>query len=194
MKTYIYLLFLREYIRLVIRLTKIFIFSSVFVFGIKRVPLLGIGPKILLSICPFFVLFGILNIIYYPLFQIPISYYLLVVIGSILITIGILVFVYSERILSSAHNSSILVTTKTYAYLRHPMYASWGLLILPGIFCIVNSWILFFILFFYYLSFRIFLKKEERFLIKKYGKIYEHYKKKVNAFFPKLKKYKPEKN
>ena len=116
----------------------------------------------------------------------------MVIIGSILITLGILVFIYSERILSSAHKSSELIITKTYAYVRHPMYASWGLGTLPGIFCLFNSWILFFILIIYYLSVRVFIRKEEKHLLEKFGKKFTHYKKNVNAFFPKLKKYKPE--
>ena len=90
----------------------------------ERFPLVGIGPKILISICPFIVLFGVLSSIYYPLFQIPINYSVLVIIGLILIIVGLYVFIFSERILSSAHGSSELITTKTYAYVRHPMYAS----------------------------------------------------------------------
>lgn len=160
----------------------------------EKFPLVGIGPKILLSICPFFVLFGVLNSMYYPIFEIPINYCLLVIIGSVLMTCGIFVFIYSERILSSAHGSSELITIKTYAYVRHPMYASWGLGTLPGIFCLFNSWFLFFILVIYYFLVRIFLIKEERYLLEKHGKKYAHYKKNVNAFFPKLKKYKPEQN
>lgn len=158
----------------------------------EKLPLVGIGPKILISICPFFVLFGILNSIFYPIFQIPITYYWMVIIGCILIALGIYVFIYSERILSSALGSSELITIKTYAYVRNPMYASWGLGILPGIFCLFNSWILFLILIIYYLLVRIFLGKEESYLLDKYGEKYTHYKKNVNAFFPKLKKYKPE--
>ncbi len=158
----------------------------------EKLSLVGIGPKLLVSICPFFVLFGVISSIFYPIFQIPITYFLLVIIGSILIAIGIFVFIYSERILSSAHSLAELITIKTYAYVRHPMYASWGLGTLPGIFCLVNSWILFIILVIYYLLVRIFLRKEERYLLEKYGKTYTHYKKNVNAFFPKLKKYKPE--
>lgn len=157
-----------------------------------KFPLKGVGPKILIAICPFFVLFGILNSFYYPVFQIPINYYWMLIIGSILIIFGVFVFIYSERILSSAYNSSELLTVKTYAYVRHPMYASWGLGILPGIFCLFNSWILFLIIFMYYLSVRIFIRKEERHLLNKFGKKYAHYKKSVNAFFPKLRNYTPE--
>ncbi|MFX1568911.1 MAG: methyltransferase family protein [Promethearchaeota archaeon] len=158
----------------------------------EKLPLVGIGPKVLISICPFFVLFGVLSSIYYPVFQIPVNYYVLVIIGVTLILIGIYVFIYSERILSSAHSSSELITTKTFAYVRHPMYASWGLATLPGIFFLFNTWILFIILVVYYILVRVFLGKEERNLLEKYGKKYEHYKKHVNTFFPKLKKYKPE--
>jgi len=160
----------------------------------EKFPLIGVGPKILISICPFFVLFGVLNSLFYPIFQIPINFYWMVIIGSILITFGVAMFIYSERILNFAYKSSELITTKTYAYVRHPMYASWGLGILPGIFCLFNSWILFFILFIYYLSVRIFIRKEEKHLLEKHGKKYAHYKKNVNAFFPKLKKYKPKLN
>ncbi|MFX0139633.1 MAG: methyltransferase family protein, partial [Candidatus Hodarchaeota archaeon] len=128
----------------------------------EKFPLIGVGPKILITIFPFFVLFGLLNSIYYPIFQIPINYYWMIILGSILITFGVVIFIYSERILSSAHKSSILMTTKTYAYVRHPMYASWGLGTLPGIFFLFNSWILFFILIIYYLSVRIFVRKEEK--------------------------------
>lgn len=138
----------------------------------EKLPLVGIGPKILIAMCPVFILFGIFSSIFYPIFQIPLNYYMMVIIGTILITCGIFVFIYSERILSSNYKSSELITTKIYAYVRHPMYASWGLGTLPGIFCLFSNWILFLILFIYYLLVRIFLRKEERFLIKKYGKEY----------------------
>jgi protein-S-isoprenylcysteine O-methyltransferase Ste14 len=72
------------------------------------------------------------------------------------------------------------------------MYTSWGLGVLPGIFFLVNSWLFFLTLFIYYISVRIFIRKEEMYLMEKFGKKYEHYKKHVNLFFPSLKKYKPE--
>jgi protein-S-isoprenylcysteine O-methyltransferase Ste14 len=158
----------------------------------EKLPLVGIGPKLLISMCPFFVLFGIVSSIFFPIFQIPINYYLLVCIGVILIILGLYVFIYSERILTYAHGSTELITSKTFAFVRHPMYASWGLGTLPGIFFLFNSWILFFLLIIYYVLVRVFLRGEEKYLSEKFGKKYEHYKKHVNAFFPKLKKYKPE--
>ncbi|MFX0023691.1 MAG: methyltransferase family protein [Candidatus Hermodarchaeota archaeon] len=158
----------------------------------EKLPLVGIGPKLLITMCPLFVLFGILNSVYYPIFLIPIHYYFLVIIGSVLLTIGMIVFILSERMLSVAHNSSELVITKFYAYVRHPMYASWGLGVLPGIFFMINSWLFFLTLPIYYLSVRIFIRKEEKYLVKKFGEKYTHYKNHVYLFFPKLKKYKHE--
>ncbi|MFW9897250.1 MAG: methyltransferase family protein [Candidatus Thorarchaeota archaeon] len=153
--------------------------------------LLGVGPKILLALCPFLVLFGILNAIFQPIFQIPLGYNWLLIIGIILIILGVFVFIYSERIVKNAHDISELITSKVYGYVRHPMYASWGLGMLPGILCLFNSWLLFFTLPIYYLIVRIFIIREEKFLLTKFGTEYASYKKSVNAFFPKLKKYKP---
>ncbi|MFX1490351.1 MAG: methyltransferase family protein [Promethearchaeota archaeon] len=160
----------------------------------EKFPLLGVGPKILTALIPFFILFGTLNSIYYRFFKITINFYCLFVIGSILIPFGIFIFIYSEKTMRSAYNESELITTKIYAYVRHPMYAVWGLLILPGILCFFNSWLLFFILPIYYIIVRIFIRKEEKFLLKKYSNAYVIYKKNVNAFFPKFKKYKPHKH
>ncbi len=158
----------------------------------EKLPLVGIGPKLLITMCPVFLIFGIFNSLFYPIFQIPIHYYVQVIIGSILIIIGIIVFIHSERMLSVAHKSSELVTTKFYAYVRHPMYASWGLGVLPGIFFLINSWLFFLTLIIYYISVRIFIRKEEKYLLEKFGEKYAYYKKHVNLFFPNLKKYKPE--
>jgi protein-S-isoprenylcysteine O-methyltransferase Ste14 len=157
----------------------------------KKFPILGVGPKILITLCPFLVLFGILNSIFNPFFQIPINYYWMVGLGIILIIFGLFLFIYSERIMKDAYNSSKFINTKVYGYIRHPMYASWGLGILPGILCFFDSWLLFLTLPIYYLIVRIHIVKEEKFLLTKFGQDYAYYKKEVNAFFPKLKKYKP---
>jgi len=157
----------------------------------ENFPFLGVGPKILITLCPFLVLFGILNSIFHVFFQIPISYYWMVILGSILIIFGIFIFIYSERIIKPAYDASEFITIKVYAYVRHPMYMSWGLGTFPGILCFFNSWFLFLILPIYYLIVRIYIIREEKFLLNKFGQNYANYKNKVNAFFPKLKKYKP---
>ncbi|MFW9941314.1 MAG: methyltransferase family protein [Candidatus Thorarchaeota archaeon] len=155
------------------------------------IPLLGVGPKIFIVFAPFMILFGILNSFIYPIFRITKNYYWIFIIGLIMSILGTLMFIYSERNIKSAYRTSELITTKIYAYVRHPMYAIWGLAILPGILCLFNSWFLFLVLPIYYIIVRLFIKKEEKYLEKKFGEEYVNYKTQVNAFFPKLKKYKP---
>ncbi|MFX1325302.1 MAG: methyltransferase family protein, partial [Promethearchaeota archaeon] len=154
-------------------------------------PVLGVGPKILLIFSPFLIIFGILNSIYSRYFLITILYYWMIIIGLILIILGVLIFIYSETLIRSAHTNSLLVTSKIYAYVRHPMYAIWGLIMLPGLLCLFNSWFLFLLLPIYYVIVRYSIRKEETYLLRKFGEDYNNYKNNVNAFFPKLKKYKP---
>ena len=154
-------------------------------------PLLGVGPKIFIAFVPFMILFGILNSFIHPFFRITREYYWIFIIGLILSIFGIFIFIYSEKNIKSAYRTTELITTKVYAYIRHPMYAIWGLAILPGILCFFNSWLLFFVLPIYYVIVKFFIRKEEEFLTEKFGEEYVTYKNQVNAFFPKLKKYKP---
>ncbi|MFW9825922.1 MAG: methyltransferase family protein [Candidatus Thorarchaeota archaeon] len=154
-------------------------------------PILGVGPKIVLIFTPFLIIFGLLNSILSRYFIITTYYYWMVIIGLILIIIGVLIFIYSEKLIKSAHTNSELVTSKIYAYIRHPMYAIWGLIMLPGLLCLFNSWFLFLLLPIYYTIVRYCIRKEETYLLSKFGEVYAHYKKNVNAFFPKFKKYKP---
>ena len=157
----------------------------------KGISIFGVGPKIFISLCPFLIVFGYIEFIFHPDFIFPLNYYWMVIIGSILLVFGIFIFVYSERVMSSAYNSSSLATSKIYTYIRHPMYASWGYGILPGIFCFLNSGIFLLNLIAYFLIFKIFIKEEERYLLKEFGKDNEHYRKNVNSIFPKLSKYNP---
>jgi len=150
----------------------------------------GVGPKIFICISPFILIFGITSFILEPFFQIPVGNIWLILIGGILLIIGLISFIYSEIGLRKAFKASDLLTTKASSYLRHPMYASMGLGILPGILVLLNSWLLLLILPIYYLLVRIFIREEEEYLINKFGDNYIHYKEKVNAFFPNFKRYK----
>jgi protein-S-isoprenylcysteine O-methyltransferase Ste14 len=151
----------------------------------------GVGPKMALTLVPFIVLFSILNIIFSPAFQLPINQIWVIPIGIVLIIIGVIIFIKSEILLAKAYKASELLITGFYGHMRHPMYGSFILLITPGIVIMINSWILFFIPFIFYIIFRIFIKQEESYCLKKFGEKYTHYKKNVHAIFPKLKKYQP---
>ncbi len=152
----------------------------------------GVGPKMALTLVPFILLLGTLNIIFSPAFQLPINQIWMISIGIVLIIIGIIIFIKSEILLAKAYKASELLVTGLYGHMRHPMYGSFILLITPGIVIMINSWILFFLPFIFYIIFRIFIKQEESYCLKKFGEKYNHYRKNVHAIFPKLRIYKPD--
>jgi protein-S-isoprenylcysteine O-methyltransferase Ste14 len=71
-----------------------------------------------------------------------------------------------------------------YACCRHPLYANFVLLAVPGACLLANSWAALAAIPFAYLAVRFFVRKEERGLIAAFGAEYERYKQEVNAIFP----------
>ena len=79
-----------------------------------------------------------------------------------------------------------LVTTGPYSLVRHPLYASNILLVVPGIALLCRSWLLLCIPLFMYAAFRLFIPAEDRELRKRSGRTFEEYRRKTNAVFPKV--------
>ena len=115
----------------------------------------------------------------------------MIVLGVPLIVIGIVLYLKTAKTIKKAYHASELVTTGTYGHSRHPLYGVVILFVVPGIICLFNSWMLFFIPLVFYVIFRVLIKKEEDYCLKKFGNVYAHYKENTNAIFPKLKKYAP---
>jgi len=154
----------------------------------------GVGPTMTIILIPFIVLFSALNALFYPLFQIPIHQVWMLILGIFLIIIGIYIFIKSVKVIKKAYYASELATTGFYGHMRNPLYGSVTLFIFPGIACLFNSWIFFLIPIVFYIIFKIFIRREEIYCLKKFGEKYAHYKQNVHAIFPKLKKYRPNKN
>jgi protein-S-isoprenylcysteine O-methyltransferase Ste14 len=147
----------------------------------------GIGPKFaLLS-----VLYGtIILFLHYYFFSTLtftlISRWVNIILGSILICIGFYLFISSAITVHKHINKEKLCTTGVYAYMRHPLYASWIVLIIPGIVLIIGSIVAISGPIFMYIIFRIFINEEDRYLKEKFGNHYLQYEKEVNAVFPKM--------
>ena len=123
-------------------------------------------------------------------FSIPI-FYLLISIPFILIGawFGIVSVRETSLRVAETHRTEKIVSSKIYSIIRHPQYFG-GLLAHIGISFLLSS------LFSLILTPLVFLLnflvawKEEKELIKEFGKDYEIYKENVPMFFPKLKKQK----
>ncbi|MHA2289315.1 MAG: methyltransferase family protein [Promethearchaeota archaeon] len=157
----------------------------------KEMSFHGVGPKLVVSIIPFIVIFAIVNTLFYPIFQIPIHPLFLIILGAALILFGFYMYFKSIIAVKKAYDESVLLTTGFFAHIRHPVYSSFILFMAPGFVCFTNSWFLFIIPIIFYTFFRIYIKLEEVYCMEKFGEKYSHYKENVYAIFPKLKKYKP---
>jgi protein-S-isoprenylcysteine O-methyltransferase Ste14 len=119
-----------------------------------------------------------------------ISRWVNILLGIILILVGIPLFIVSGKVVHEHINKGKLCTTGIYAYSRHPLYAAWVVLIVPGIVIITGSVIAISWPLFLYILCRVFTAEEEKYLREKFGDGYLKYEKEVCAVFPKLwKKY-----
>lgn len=107
-------------------------------------------------------------------------------IGIALIVVGFLLFIYPAVTIDKYFNEGRLRTRGLYSIVRHPIYAAWIILIIPGIVLYSGSTLALTIPFVAYLILKKLLHVEEDYLQRKFGKAYVCYKDCVNAVFPKI--------
>ena len=158
----------------------------------KEMDRFGVGPKFTVLALGYGTVIFLLHYLFFPDFTFTlISRGINILFGIVLILIGIPLFVVSGKMVHEHINEGKLCTTGVYAYFRHPLYAAWVVLIIPGIVIITRSVIAVSWPIFLYILFKVFTVEEEEYLRYKFGKDYLEYERQVNAIFPKLwKKYK----
>ena len=146
----------------------------------------GIGPRFSIAAVLSGILIGWLTCLYPDRFVIPcIPYWILAVLGIGLLVAGTAVYVYSLRIFNRGYRKEQLVIDGPYSVVRHPIYAAWILLICPGTVLFFRSWLMLFVPLVAYVSFKVYIHKEDNYLKGKFGPIYLDYRSKVNELFPK---------
>ncbi|MBI4981393.1 isoprenylcysteine carboxylmethyltransferase family protein [Candidatus Woesearchaeota archaeon] len=144
----------------------------------------GIGPLFTgISLIYSLIIFG-LSYFYFPLrftlFREVVNF----LVGGILMFIGLLLFFAGAYTLHKKFNSEKLQTKGVYALMRHPIYGSWIVFIIPGI-VIISGYVLgLTIPIFMYGTFKRLIRKEETCLQQRFGKEYWKYQQKVRAVFP----------
>lgn len=139
-------------------------------------------PKPLIKI--FILLIFILPILILPFAKspkIPISTITGLSIGIIFLTINFYLKITAQRQigkLPGLKTKGRLITTGIYKFIRHPLYLSNGLLAV-GLAIFFRSWYAFLFSIFYMFLFLPIIYFEEKDLLKKYGKEYIKYKKKI---------------
>ncbi|MEK6937781.1 MAG: isoprenylcysteine carboxylmethyltransferase family protein [Nanoarchaeota archaeon] len=151
---------------------------------IRKMSRFGIGPWFaLISLIYAAIIFGI------SYFFLPLQFYLVSIIvnyvlGAVLVLSGLIFFSISAYQLHNNFNSGKLQTNGAYAFMRHPIYGTWIVFIVPGLVLIFPYLLGITIPFVMYGIFRGLIVKEEKYLLKKFGKKYLEYTKKVHRVFP----------
>jgi len=79
-----------------------------------------------------------------------------------------------------------LVTTGPFARCRHPLYATWILLILPGMCLLVGSWPVLTVPLVAYAAARVAVRQEERELASRFGAAYADYARSTPCLVPRF--------
>lgn len=152
----------------------------------KKMTRWGVGPK-----------FGVLTFLYSVLiFNLSSTIFPNLVFTGLETTglsigcIGLYVFMYNALTIDEYFNNKMLRTSGLYKYVRHPIYASWIVIIIPGIVIWSGVYLALTIPIVAYFIFKSLIHIEDNYLLKMFGDEFLRYKERVNAVFPKLKKIK----
>lgn len=141
--------------------------------------LVGSGDKIMLLTLPFLIVGLILNILYPSLFGVGGPFIALQVFSIILLIPGITIWLWSVILILTMVPRQELITSGPYALVKHPLYTSVGLLVLPAIGLLLDSWLGILVGVILYVAARIFAPEEEKALSKAFGADWDEYRKKV---------------
>ena len=145
----------------------------------------GIGPAFGKAMLGYALAAWLLTYIRPDLFQlrvVPRKWLLLL--GSALVGWGTWLYVRALRILRQARAEGKLATTGPFARVRHPIYAIWMLLLVPGAGLTLRSWLVLTAPLVGYISFRILIPREEAQLAHTYGDEFRAYCRTRNRVLP----------
>ena len=141
--------------------------------------LVGNGKKIGLLTAPFLLIGLILNIIYPSFFNVGDQSIVLKVISIIILIPGVTIWIWSVVLILIKIPKEELITNGPYSLVKHPLYTSVALLVLPWIGFLFNTWLGIVIGIIVYIGSRIFSPEEEEILSKIFGTTWDEYCKKV---------------
>jgi protein-S-isoprenylcysteine O-methyltransferase Ste14 len=104
--------------------------------------------------------------------------------GGLLLIAGVPLYAWSVHVFRRAWKRGDLAATGPYAWCRHPIYAAWIFLIVPGLCLLAGSWLLLTTPMAMYAAARGFVRREEADLSERFGETYEAYRRRTGAFLP----------
>jgi protein-S-isoprenylcysteine O-methyltransferase Ste14 len=141
--------------------------------------LVGSGDKIGLFTLPFLILGVILNRKKPSFFKVGGPSMFLKVIALLMLLPGVAIWLWSVKLILTNVPQNKLITNGPYAFVKHPLYTSVALLVLPGIGLLLNTWLGGAIGAILYSGSRLFSPEEEAVLSKTFGSAWEEYRRQV---------------
>ncbi len=128
---------------------------------------------------PFLVIGLILTNIFPSFFNVGGSSFTLKAASVILLIPGVIIWLWSVVLILIKVPRKELITSGPYSLVKHPIYTSVSLLVLPLIGFLLNSWLGLLIGIVLYIGSRIYSPKEEEILSKTFGTAWDNYCSKV---------------
>lgn len=145
--------------------------------NLKR--LMGSGDKIMLLTLPFLVIGLILNIWRPALFAVGGPSPALRVLSIVLLVPGLIIWLWSVVLILTRVPRQELITGGPYALVKHPLYTSVALLVLPWVGFLLNSWLGLLLGIILYIASRLFAPQEEKDLSRLFGTAWDEYDRRV---------------
>jgi protein-S-isoprenylcysteine O-methyltransferase Ste14 len=151
----------------------------------ERLSRFGAGPKIASATVVAAAVAGIASYEYPLVCLVPeLRYQAVAAFAWLLIAIGVVMWLAGAVTVMRAYNRDELVTSGVYTAVRHPMYAGWIMLILPGLTLLTTAWPLLLAPLVAYAVFKQSIHREDEYLAKRFGRGYVDYRARVNEIIP----------
>jgi protein-S-isoprenylcysteine O-methyltransferase Ste14 len=137
--------------------------------------LIGRGDKIWYFTLPFLAVGLVLNILFPPAFRVGGPSPIFKVIALLMLVPGVVIWLWSVALLLTKARRGELITMGPYALVKHPIYTSVGLLVIPSLGFLLNTWLGALVGIALYVGARIFAPREEVQLSKTFGAAWDEY-------------------
>ena len=151
----------------------------------KKMPIWGVGPKIMAPTFAYLVVVGIVSYVRPATCLIrAVPYAFFLVPGVVLVAIGLPMLFVAVVSVRAAYSKDQLATAGIFGIVRNPIYSAWIVFNVPGLVLLLRSWPMFFAPLLAYGLFRLLVGKEEKYLEEHFGQAYTEYKARVPGLFP----------
>jgi len=147
--------------------------------GLDLRKLVGSGDRIALFALPFVIGGVVIHIANPALFAVDATSGPIRTVAIFVLTIGVLTWAWSVGLILSRVPKGELITSGPYAVVRHPLYTSVGLLVLPAVGVLLGTWLGVLVGAAVYIGSRLFAPAEEAELRKTFGAEWEAYARSV---------------